>query len=86
VLKPLLGPLGTRLAGRAMNHGFLADEPSPPTTGALFEPMRDGMRVGGGWRRGPNNGGVPSLAAAVALMALPLGLLAWRRWRELSRA
>jgi NAD(P)-dependent dehydrogenase (short-subunit alcohol dehydrogenase family) len=86
VLKPLLPWLGTRLAGRALNYGFLADEPKPPTPGALFEPMRDGMRVGGGWRRGPNNGGVPSLAAAVALMALPLGLLAWRRWRELSRA
>src|SRR3712207_9446963 len=42
--------------------------------------MRDGMRVGGGWRQGPNNGGVPSLAAAVALVALPFGLLAWRRW------
>src|SRR3954451_21165686 len=86
VLKPLLPWLGTRLAGRALNYGSLADEPKPPPPGALFEPMRDGMRVGGGWRRGPNNGGVPSLAAAVALMALPLGLLAWRRWRELSRA
>jgi NAD(P)-dependent dehydrogenase (short-subunit alcohol dehydrogenase family) len=82
VLKPLLGPLGTRLAGRAMNHGFLADEPSPPTAGALFEPMPDGMRVTGGWRKGPNDGGVP--LAALALVALPLGLLAWRRWREVG--
>ncbi len=63
-----------------MNHGFLADEPSPPTTGALFAPMPDGMRVTGGWRHGPNDGGVP-LAAALALAAPPLGLLAWRRRR-----
>jgi hypothetical protein len=65
-----------------MNHGFLADEPSPPTTGALFAPMPDGMRVAGGWRKGPNNGAVPP--AALALAALPLGLLAWRRRREVG--
>jgi NAD(P)-dependent dehydrogenase (short-subunit alcohol dehydrogenase family) len=82
VLKPLLGPLGTRLFGRAMNYGFLADEPKPPTTGALFEPMRDGMRVAGGWRKAPNNGGVPSAAAALAAgAALSLGLLAWNQRR-----
>jgi NADP-dependent 3-hydroxy acid dehydrogenase YdfG len=80
VLKPLLGPLGTRLGGRAMNYGFLADEPSPPTTGALFAPIPDGMRVTGGWRHGPNNGGVP--LATLAALALPLGLLAWRRLRH----
>ena len=67
VLKPLLGPLGTRLAGRAMNYGFLGDEPKPETAGALFAPMRDGMGVSGGWRKGPNDGGVP------------LGVLAWCR-------
>jgi NAD(P)-dependent dehydrogenase (short-subunit alcohol dehydrogenase family) len=82
VLKPLLGPLGTRLAGRAMHRGFLADEPRPPTTGALFEPMRDRMAVAGGWRQGPNNGGVPSGVAALAAgVALSLGLLAWGRRR-----
>jgi hypothetical protein len=80
VLKPLLGPLGTRLAGRAMNYGFLADEPKPPTSGALFEPMRDGLRVAGGWRHGPNNGGVPTVALATAV-ALTAGLIAWSRRR-----
>jgi hypothetical protein len=35
--------------------------------------------VSGGWRQGPNNGGVP--LAALAALALPLGLLAWRRLR-----
>jgi hypothetical protein len=68
-----------------LNYGFLADEPSAPTTGALFEPMPDRMRITGGWRHGPNNGGVPTLTA-LALVALPLGLLAWRRWREAGRA
>jgi len=33
--------------------------------------MRDGRRVSGGWRQGPNNGGVP--LAALAALALPLG-------------
>ena len=81
VLKPLLPWLGTRLAGRALNYGFLAGEPSPETTGALFAPMRDGRRVSGGWRHGPNNGGVPS-ALALALLAVPLGVLAWHSRRD----
>jgi short-subunit dehydrogenase len=80
VLKPLTGALGTRLTGRALNHGFLADEPSPETPGALFEPMRDGMGVRGGWRHGPNNGGVP--IRLLAILAVPLGLFAWRRLRD----
>jgi hypothetical protein len=33
--------------------------------------------VSGGWRQGPNDGGVPLAAVA----ALPLGLLAWHRLR-----
>jgi hypothetical protein len=80
VLKPLLGGLGTRLTGRALNYGFLADEPKPETPGTLFRPMRDGMAVSGGWRHGPNNGGVP--LATLGLLALPVAVLAWRRWRD----
>src|SRR3954452_17640248 len=79
-LKPLLGGLGTRLTGRALNYGFLADEPKPETPGTLFRPMRDGMKVTDGWRHGPNNGGVP--VAVLALVALPVGMLAWRQWRK----
>jgi hypothetical protein len=44
--------------------------------------MRDGRRVSGGWRQGPNNGGVPLAALAALALALPLGVLAWRRWRH----
>src|SRR3954471_751232 len=80
LLKPLLGGLGTRLTGRALNYGFLADEPKPETPGTLFRPMRDDMEVTGGWRHGPNNGGVP--IAVLALVALPVGMLAWRQWRK----
>lgn len=80
LLKPLTPWIGTRLTGRVLNYGFLADAPSEETPGALFEPMRDGMRVRGGWRQGPTNGGVPS-TVLLALVALPLGLLAWRRLR-----
>lgn len=81
VLKPLAPWLGTRLTGRALHAGFLAEEPSPETTGALFAPMRDGRAATGGWRQGLNEGGVPSAALAAALL-LPIGLLAWHRWRD----
>lgn len=81
VLKPLLPGIGTRLAGRALNYGFLADEPSSETMGALFEPMRDGMRVSGGWRRGLNNGGVPLALLSLSVL-LPLGLPFLRHLRK----
>ncbi|HYG88720.1 MAG TPA: SDR family oxidoreductase [Azospirillum sp.] len=80
VAKRLMPSLMTRINGRALNYGFLADEPSPETTGAAFEPMRDGMRVRGNWRQGPNDGGVP--LAVLALIGLPLGVVAWSRWRR----
>jgi hypothetical protein len=47
----------------------------------VFEPIRDGRVITGGWRKGPNNGGVP-LVTTLALLALPLGLMAWRRWQH----
>jgi NAD(P)-dependent dehydrogenase (short-subunit alcohol dehydrogenase family) len=80
IQKRLMPSLMTRINGRALNYGFLASEPSNETTGTLFEPMRDGQGVYGGWRKGYNNGGVP--LAAVALLALPFGLAALRRWRH----
>lgn len=52
VQKRLMPLLMTRLNGRALNYCFLADESSPETTGAAFEPMRDGLRVHGNWRQG----------------------------------
>lgn len=79
LLKRLSPSVTTRLNGRALHRGFLAEEPSDPTSGTLFRPMRDGKAVYGGWRKGPNNGGTPLLA--LALVGVPLGLLAWRRWR-----
>lgn len=79
LLKRLAPSLMTRLNARALHRGFLAEEPSEPTSGTLFEPMRDGHTVYGGWRRGLNRGGVPSLLA-LALIGIPLGLLAWRRY------
>ncbi|WP_119156489.1 SDR family oxidoreductase [Caldimonas tepidiphila] len=79
-LKRLMPSAMTRLNGRLLNYGFLAQEPSPETSGAVFEPMRDGRTVHGGWRKGGNNGGVPSLLA-LALIGLPLGWMALRRGR-----
>lgn len=64
VLKPLLpARLGTSLYGKLLNYGFLKREPHSVTSGALLEPMRDGHGVTGGWRKGYNNGGVPSMVA-----------------------
>src|SRR4051794_2546843 len=79
--KRLAPTFTTWFTGRALHKGFLASGPSPNTTGALFEPMRDGAGVRGGWREGPNNGGVP-LAALAVLVALPLGAAALRRMRS----
>jgi hypothetical protein len=76
--KRLAPTFTTWFTGRALHKGFLASDPSPDTTGAVFEPMRDRAGVRGGWREGPNNGGVP-LAALTLLVALPLGAAALRR-------
>jgi short-subunit dehydrogenase len=83
VQKRLAPTFTTWFTGRALHKGFLASDPSPDTTGALFEPMRDRAGVRGGWREGPNNGGVP-LAALALLAAVPLGAAAWRRLRSAS--
>ncbi len=81
--KRLAPGLMTWFTGRALHRGFLnEDEPKPETSGALFEPMREGDTVDGGWRKGVNEGGVPTAAAALALLAVPLGLLALRRLRS----
>lgn len=81
-LKRLMPSAMTRINGRALNYGFLANEPSNETTGTLFEPMRDEHAVRGDWRMGPNNGGVPLLA--LAAVGLPLGWMLWSRLRRPS--
>lgn len=80
IQKRLAPSLMTRINGRALNYGFLADEPSDETTGTLFEPMRDGQGVYGGWRKGYNDGGVP--LAALTLLVLPIGLAFLMRGRR----
>jgi len=54
-----------------VHRGFLADTPSADTSGALFEPVKDGRGVAGGWRDNPDSGG-PFLAAVTSMMALPI--------------
>ena len=81
--KRLAPTLTTWFTGRALHKGFLASEPSPDTTGALFQPMHDRAGVRGGWREGPNDGGMP-LAALALLAAVPLGIAALRRLRASS--
>lgn len=78
-LKRLAPSLMTWISARTLPRSFLADEPSAETNGTLFEPMDDGRTLYGGWRKGPNNGGVPSLLS-LALIGLPLGVLLWHHW------
>ncbi|SHI66169.1 Short-chain dehydrogenase [Roseomonas rosea] len=61
------------LTGRALHTGFLSGEPSGDTPGALFEPMRDGRAVSGGWRERPESGGAP-LAAMTSMAGLSIDL------------
>lgn len=78
VQKQLAPEAMTWLAGRILHRGFLTDEPSGATTGALFEPARDEMAVAGGWRERPDTGGtlLPTLMSVAALQveaaSLPL--------------
>ena len=82
VMKPLLpAGLGTWLNGKLLNYGFLKREPHPVTPGALFEPVHDGRGVTGGWRKGYNNGGVPSLVA-LGVGGVLLGAMLRRRSRR----
>src|SRR4051812_26362338 len=72
--------LTQRLLARMVDRGHLQDRPAAPTTGNVLAPMAEGTGVSGGWR----NGGGSSLGAAlagVALLVLPLGLMAWSRTR-----
>jgi NAD(P)-dependent dehydrogenase (short-subunit alcohol dehydrogenase family) len=65
----------TWFTGRSLHTGFLSSGQSDDTTGALFEPVRDGRGVSGDWRKNPESGGAP-LAAMTSVAALPLELAA----------
>ena len=72
----LLAPtFATWFTGRALHKGFLSEQPSRDTTGALFESRPDGMGVSGGWREDPESGGAP-LAALTSAAALPIEMAA----------
>jgi hypothetical protein len=65
--------------GRALHAGFLSEEPSEDTPGALFQPMHDGRGVSGGWRAKPESGGA-YLAAMTSMAALSLDLASVPLW------
>lgn len=75
-------PVMRRINAPALHRGFLAPEPGPVTDGAVFEPVEDGRAISGGWRKGPNNGGAPSIL--LGTVALAAGLLLWRSRRATS--
>src|SRR3954451_13745043 len=61
----------TWMTGRMLHTGFLSDNPSTDTSGALFESWPDGMGMTGGWRERPESGGA-ALAAVTSMAALPI--------------
>jgi len=65
----------TWFTGRALHSGFLGEEPTPDTQGAVFEPMHDNRGVHGGWRAEPDTGG-PPLASLSQLAAIPFEMAA----------
>lgn len=71
--KRLAPTFTTWFTGRSLHRGFLSSGQSDDTTGALFEPVRDGRGVSGGWRKNAESGGAP-LAGMTAAAAIPLEL------------
>jgi NAD(P)-dependent dehydrogenase (short-subunit alcohol dehydrogenase family) len=71
VQERLAPSFATWFTGRTLHAGFLSEVPSGDTPGVLFEPVRDGRGVEGGWRELPESGGAP-LAALTALVVLPI--------------
>jgi short-subunit dehydrogenase len=85
VQKWLMPRLSTSLFGRLLHFGFFAQTPAYATRGNLFKPTSEPWGVTGGWRRGFNNGGVPS-AVFAAIAVAPLGFALLRRFASGRRA
>ena len=69
-----------RSAARLIDRDHFQDLPAPPNAGSLFEPMREGSGVSGGWK---TDGGTSMrrMALVGAAVAVP-ALLGWRRLRR----
>lgn len=69
-----------RLAARMIDRDHFQDRAAPQGAGSLFDPMRDGTGVSGGWK---SNGKSPVGRTALvgAAVAVP-ALLGWRRLRR----
>lgn len=85
-----------RVMARQVEQKHFRDVPAPPTRGNLFQPMAVGADAHGGWRqyhraqhhkdrRSPLPIGFGAGLAALALLAAPLGLYAWRQARAGDR-
>ena len=71
-----LPDLTERLMARSSRMTVFKDRPEGANAGNLHHPMPDGHRARGGWRVTPQHGG---LFAALALAAIPLGVLLFSR-------
>jgi NAD(P)-dependent dehydrogenase (short-subunit alcohol dehydrogenase family) len=70
--------LTQRMMAAMVERQHLQDRPAGPSPGNVFEPMAAWTSPSGGWRRRDGNGAT-GLLAGLALIAVPLGLLAWNR-------
>jgi short-subunit dehydrogenase len=70
--------LTERAAAHSMATEQFTDEPAPPTSGNLFEPLDEGAEVSGGWK--PSRDGLPWKALGLAAAgAAALGAVARSR-------
>lgn len=67
------------IMSRAVERRHFQDIAAPPTTGNLFGPSVPAM-ISGGWRTTPSGRRrVTTAMAALALAAIPFGVIAWQR-------
>jgi NAD(P)-dependent dehydrogenase (short-subunit alcohol dehydrogenase family) len=70
-----------RMMSRAVNERHFQRRRSGPSRGNLYEPQTDAVH--GGWEDGQSHATRnAALVAAGVAVAVPLGVYAWRRWRE----
>ena len=86
IFRRVLPEAATRLNGRASHEGFSGTEPSPVTTGSLFDPVEDNAAVEGGWREPqPPQGRLPLVALAAVGLAVGWAAIKGRRRSDASR-
>ena len=76
--KVLAPPLAEAFTGFAVRLMEIGDRAAPATAGNVFDPVRDGRKVSGGWRRRYRQPWSVTAGCTLGLTALGLALLACR--------